>query len=291
LTRRDAGFLVLFALSIAWCWEPLTTVIGRSLKSAEYEHYSYIILLPFISAYLLYLNRHAIFNHVHTAQRAGLLLAAGGVATIGLAGTTLITGQTESRLSLTMLGLVALWAGGFVLCYGLRALRTAAFPFLMLFFMVPLPPAVLSAIIRFLQSASADASELLFALIGMPAFREGFVFALPGLTIKVAEECSGIRSCLALVITGLVMAYLFLRSTWIRLAFVLMIVPLAIAKNAIRIVVLSWLAIHVDPSFITGSALHRNGGIPLFFTSLVFLGGLAWLLRRGEMWQSRRSAA
>ena len=28
-----------------------------------------------------------------------------------------------------MLGLVTLWMGGFVLCYGLRALQTGIFPF------------------------------------------------------------------------------------------------------------------------------------------------------------------
>jgi len=286
-TVRDAGFLLLVALSVAWCWQPLTTVIGRSLKSAEYEHYSHIILLPFISAYLLYLNRAAILRQVHPGLRAGIFPAAVGAATIWLAGTTVITGEPEYGVSLAMLGLVTLWAGSFVLCYGLRALRSAAFPFLLLLFMVPFPPAVLTAIIVFLQKASADASALLFALIGMPVFREGFFFALPGLTIHVAEECSGIRSSLALLISGLVMAYLFLRSTWTRAALVGVIIPLAIAKNAVRIVVLSWLAVHVDPSFITGSAVHRNGGIPVFLASLTILSGLAWLLRRGEVWKSR----
>ena len=287
LTVRDAGFLLLVALSVAWCWRPLTTVIGRSLESAEYEHYSHIILLPFFSAYLLYLNRHAIFKQVHSGLRTGLFLAAAGAATIWLGGTAVITGDPEHQLSLRMLGLVTLWAGGFGLCYGHRALRTAAFPFLLLLFMVPLPPAVLTQIIVFLQKTSADASELLFVLIGMPNARQGFLFALPGLTIEVARECSGIRSSLALLISGLVMAYLFLRSTWTRAALVLVIIPLAIAKNAVRIVLLSWLAIHVDPSFITGSAVHRNGGIPLFITSLAILGGIAWLLRRCEDWKSR----
>ena len=287
LTTRDAGFLLLVALSVAWCWQPLTTVIGRSLKSAEYEHYSHIILLPFFSAYLLYLNRHAIFKHVHSGLRTGLFLAAAGAATIWLGGTTVITGEPEHQLSVTMLGLVTLWAGGFGLCYGHRALRIAAFPFLLLLFMVPLPSAVLTQIIVFLQKTSADASELLFALIGMPNARDGFLFALPGITIKVAEECSGIRSSLALLISGLVMAYLFLRSTWTRAAFVLVIIPLAIAKNAVRIVLLSWLAVHVDPSFITGHAVHRNSGIPIFLTSLAILAGIAWLLRRCEEWKSR----
>ena len=42
-----------------------------------------------------------------------------------------------------------------------------------------------------------------------------------------------------------------------------------------------------DASFITGSAVHRNGGIPVFLASLAILSGLAWLLQRGEAWKSR----
>ena len=278
---RHAAFLLLVILAAVWSWQPLTTVIGRSLNRAEYEHYSHIILLPFLTAYLLYLNRRAILDRVHFGIREGILPVAAGAAAIWLAGAPAVT-EPEGRLSMAMLGLVTLWASGFGLCYGFRALRVAAFPFLLLLFMVPLPPAALTGVIRFLQRGSTDVSELLFVSIGMPIFRDGFFFTLPGLTIQVAEECSGIRSSLALLISGLVMAYLFLRSTWTRAAFVLVIIPLAIVKNAARIVVLSWLAIHVDPSFITGSAVHRNGGIPVFLASLAVLGGLAWLLRRCE---------
>ena len=284
---RDAAFLLLVILAVVWSWQPLTTVIGRSLKFAEYEHYSHIILLPFLTAYLLYLNRVAILKHACPGRRAGILLTGAGATTVWLAGTTVITGEPDHRLSLAMLGLVTLWTSGFVLCYGFRALRAAAVPFLLLLFMVPLPPAVLTGIIQSLQKGSADASELVFVLVRMPIFREGFFFTLPGLTIQVAEACSGIRSSLALLISGLVMAYLFLRSTWTRAAFVLVIIPLAIVKNAVRIVVLSWLAVHVDPSFITGSAVHRNGGIPVFLASLAILGGLAWLLQRCEAWKGR----
>ena len=278
---RHAAFLLLVILAAVWSWQPLTTVIGRSLNRAEYEHYSHIILLPFLTAYLLYLNRRAILDRVHFGIREGILPVAAGAAAIWLAGAPAVT-EPEGRLSMAMLGLVTLWASGFGLCYGVRALRVAAFPFLLLLFMVPLPPAALTGVVRFLQRGSTDVSELLFVSIGMPIFRDGFFFTLPGLTIQVAEECSGIRSSLALLISGLVMAYLFLRSTWTRAAFVLVIIPLAIVKNAARIVVLSWLAIHVDPSFITGSAVHRNGGIPVFLASLAVLGGLAWLLRRCE---------
>ena len=69
---RSTRFLLVVALSVAWAWQPLTTVIGRSLKSSEYEHYSHIVLLPFFSAYLLYLNRRAILAHVQPALRSGI---------------------------------------------------------------------------------------------------------------------------------------------------------------------------------------------------------------------------
>jgi exosortase len=287
-TVWDAGFLLLVVLSVAWAWQPLTTIISRSLNSEEYEHYSHIILLPFISAYLLYLNRDVIFRQVKPALGTGCFLVGAGAAVIWFARTPVITGDPE-YLSFAMLGLITLLAGGFALCYGLRALWSAAFPFLLLLFMVPLPAAALTKIIVFLQKASADASAVLFALIGMPTFRDGFDFALPGLAIRVAEECSGIRSSLALLISGLVMAYLVLRSAWTRTALVLAIIPLAIVKNAVRIVLLSWLAVHVDPSFITGSAVHRTSGIPVFVASLTILSGLAWLLRRGETWSAGRT--
>ena len=181
-----------------------------------------------------------------------------------------------------MLSLVTVVLGAFVLCYGVRAFRRASFGLLFLYLMVPVPPSMLATTIGFLQRASADAAGVLFGLLGAPVFREGLVFHLPRLAVVVAEECSGIRSSLALLICGLVAGHLSLRSTWTKVALVGAVIPLAIAKNAVRIVTLSLLATHVDPSFITDSVLHRNGGIPLFAVSLAALCALVWLLRRIE---------
>ncbi len=60
------------------------------------------------------------------------------------------------------------------------------------------------------------------------------------------------------------------------------VVPLAVIKNAFRIVGLAVLANYVDPTYITNSVLHRSGGIPLFLLSLVILVGVVWVLRRYE---------
>ena len=59
-------------------------------------------------------------------------------------------------------------------------------------------------------------------------------------------------------------------------------IPLAIVKNAARIVGLALLANYVDPAFITDSLVHRRGGIPLFLLSLIILFGFVLLVRKME---------
>src|SRR5436309_3141455 len=120
---RDLGFLALIALSVVWSWQPLTTVIVRSLTTEAYKHYSHIILMSLVSAYLLYLNRRAIRQHAQPRLRLGTLLAVTGATTVWLGRTAVTTVDPEYRLSLAMLGLVMLWMGGIVLCYGLRVLQ------------------------------------------------------------------------------------------------------------------------------------------------------------------------
>jgi exosortase len=124
----------------------------------------------------------------------------------------------------------------------------------------------------------------------VPLYRDGFLFSLPGLNIRIAEECSGIRSTMALFILSLVSGYLFLRSAWARSSLVLLAIPLAIVKNAVRIVVLSLLAIHVDPSFIGAGSVHRNSGIPLFAVSFAIMGLMIWLLQKSEARLGGRAA-
>src|SRR3989454_7909295 len=277
---RHACFLLLMVATVAWFWRPLATVVSLSLQYGRYEHYSHIVLIPFISLYLLYINRRAIFATVEYTPWPGVFLVTIGVAWSWL--TSALAPDKQAYLSPAMLSMVTACWGAFLLCYGIQAFRKASFGLLLLLFMAPLPSFLLQAIIGFLQRASTEATGLLFGLLDVPVFRQGFVFVLPGITIEVTEACSGIRSGLALLITSLVAGHLFLGSTWTKLTLVLAIVPLTIVKNAVRIVVLSLLASYVHPSFITDSVLHRNGGIPLFFVSLGALVAIVWLLRRFE---------
>jgi exosortase len=274
-TRNGLSLLLLLA-AVAWFWQPLVTLFSLTRQQ---EHYSHIVLIPWLSAYVLYLDRKAIFTSREWSPWLGSLV-------IGMGGWSYWSADAAifapDQLSITILALVVICWGIFVSCYGVTLCRKFSFGLLFLLFMVPLPSFLLDAIIGFLQRSSAEATEVLFSLLGVPVFRQGFVFSLSNFTIHVAEECSGIRSALSLFITSLVAGHFFLRSAWTKTGLVAVVVPLAIVKNAFRIVGLSLLANYVDPTFITDSALHRKGGIPLFLLSLVLLLSLAWLLRRFE---------
>jgi len=185
-------------------------------------------------------------------------------------------------LSLCLLGAVIWIHGAFVGIYGPRAYRQALFPLFFLLLCVPIPTFILDPVIRFLQVWSAHAVELAFTIIGLPHLREGMTFQLPGIAIEVAKECSGIRSSLVLFITSLMAGHMFLKTTWRKVILVLVIIPLTVFKNAVRITTLSLLAVYVDKSWLTDSWLHKGGGIVFFILALLFLAPVLWALVRSE---------
>ncbi len=272
------GFLLLCVTPIAPAWES----IGLLLRLVrENGSFSQIPLIPLISVFLIYQNKAAIFSEVSFGWILGTSLITPGMILLGVARLNLWNLSSPNSVSLVMLAVVFVWLGAFALFFGTRAFRAAAFPLLFLLFMVPIPEPVISKIIYFLQVGSSNMAEVFFEITGVPYHRQGFVFELPGVAIRVAEECSGIRSTLALLITTILASYMFLKSSWKRMILCLAVVPIAIFKNGLRIATLSTLAVYVNPEFLYGN-LHRHGGIVFFIIALLPLGLLLRLLQKGE---------
>ena len=61
-----------------------------------------------------------------------------------------------------------------------------------------------------------------------------------------------------------------------------MVIPMVLVKNAIRITSLTLLAVHFDPAFLTNSPLHRGGGVIFFALALLLLLPVLVLLRKLE---------
>lgn len=274
--KRDAGFIAIVLISSLAFFRILDQLVRYSLQNASSSH---IVLIPFIAFFLLYIERRPPSSATAASTASGIAVMLAGAILGSLAYWGPVPQQGGWALSLAALSLVVVWNGGFLLCYGFTAWRAAAFPLLFLLLMVPLPDVVLNRTIHALQEGSVEIAYLLFQAVGVPVVRHGFLLTVPGVTIEVAKECSSIRSSMALFITCLLAAHLYLRTGWKMLVLVLLSLPLSILKNGIRIATLTLLSIYVNPSFLTGS-LHRDGGFVFFLIALLLLFPIfLWLAR------------
>jgi exosortase len=259
---------------------------GLVRLAAQDDRYSHVLLIPVITVCLVYLRRRRIFAspRFYPSKSAPLLVI--GIALYYLAQNQLAALNSNDHLSVVVLAMVLVWTAGFVLCYGPQSFRAALFPLLFLLLMVPIPTVALDKTVLFLQKGSAITTYALFKLFRVPVLWQDFRFVLPGVQIEIAKECSGTRSSQSLFITSILVGYLFLQSTWRRVAFSLLTVPVVIFKNALRIVTLSCLGAYVDQSFLHGK-LHHYGGLPFSLVSLAILVPLLFALQRGETASSR----
>ncbi len=267
-SRRHAMFVAFIVISSLAFYKTLSAVIRYSLASSDSS--SHLVLIPIISFFLLYLERQRIFSITRTSVASGASLALLGVLLYWLVNRSALPQEGNWRLCLETLCVVLVWITGFLLCYGFVALRAAAFPLLFLLLMVPLPDVILDRAIYALQSGSAEISYLIFHLVGTPVSRHGFLLSVPGVTIEVAKECSSIRSSIALFITCLLAAHLYLRTAWKKFVFVVLGLLLSVVKNGIRITTLTLLSVYVDRGFLYGR-LHRQGGFVFFLLALLIL--------------------
>jgi len=271
-------FLLGVLLAAAMAYGPLADLFASRLAR---DYHSLIPFIPIISLYLLYLKRKEILSNARYAFAIGTAVIIAGVAFY--AGGFSLGGNlnlTDRAAVLTASSLVLLW-GTFIFAYGMKAFQSALFPLLFLVFMIPLPYAAMDALVTFLQKGSTEFANLLLWLSQAPYVREGFCFHLPGFSVEVAPQCSGIRSGLALFITALLAGYLFLKSWRRRAILALCVIPVTMFKNGIRITTLTLLSYYVDPRIIE-SPLHREGGIPFFILGLLLMALILYFLRRKE---------
>jgi exosortase C (VPDSG-CTERM-specific) len=247
--------------------------------------HSYILLVPFVSAYLLYLRRDQLPRNYVVDLPLGIVSLVCGLGVLvftywlDFAGRALA--NNDRIVLLTMSFLCCLAAGGFFFL-GRRWMRAAAFPLTYLIFLVPMPDAMADALELASKSAAAEVANVFFHFSGTPFLRAGPVFQLPNITIEVAQECSGIRSSWVLFMTSILAANLFLKTPWRRFALVAFVIPLGILRNGFRILVIGLLCVNIGPQMIH-SLIHRRGG-PLFFVlSLIPFLLVLWWLRRGDV--------
>lgn len=277
-----AKYFGLFALltgSIALWWRSLASTLDLALTSDAHTH---ILLIPPVSVALIYFETKGIPVTPEPRGWVGAILLSVALMLRGIIGWDIWHLFPGDSLSLSMFALVICWIGSVILCFGLQVFQSLLFPLCILVLVVPFPEHVLNWVTEFLQHQSAVAASIVFRAAQVPVTRDGILLSIPGLDIEVARECSSSRSSTMLIVTTLILAQLFLRSWWRKSLIVVAVIPLSVAKNAIRIFTIAELGTRVNPGYLDGR-LHHNGGIIFLGLALIVVVGLLRVLRKGEL--------
>lgn len=226
---------------------------------------SYCYLIPPLFFYLCWEKRKTFNFGLLSGSYEGiaLIVLAIGINFLGELSSLEILFYFGFWLSIVALGLIF---------YG-RRLRELAFPFIILLFMIPLPPFINRLLTFRLQILTSALVVSLMRLSGLSVFREGNIIDLGVAQLQVVEACGGLRYFMPLVLLALLMDYYVLRRWWSR-ALLLALVPLvSVVANAFRIFLLGLL-------YFKGLREWAEGFSHYFAGWLVFIlaGGLLFLV-------------
>jgi EpsI family protein len=198
--------------------------------------FSYGFAVPLISAYLMWLKA----GELREAPKKPDYWLAVPVAFVGV--LSLAIGTVGALRGLQGVSLVITLAGLVLLLYGSKVLRIIAFPLAYLLLMVPVWTYPLERLQLPSQLLSAQIAARLLDLVGLPAFEQGTLLVVPGMTLEVMRECSGVNQLVALLAMVIPAGYLWLRSWSRRVALLLLAVVVAYASNGLRIAVIGFMA-------------------------------------------------
>ncbi len=230
--------------------------------TAAETYYSHGFLVPLISIFLVWQKRKELSRLNFKPNRQGWLLFIPGIFIylIGSFWETYFIGG--GSLFLVLPGIILLFLGK-------QFLRKLIFPLLFLGFMIPLPMVAISNISFRLKIIASQIAVFMVNQLGLPAISDGSVIKTAHSYLVVEDPCSGIRSLIALIALGTLMAYLSRFSKPKKFILFLSSIPIAIFSNVIRIASLTLVSEMYGPKVATGT-FHDIMGIMVFVFS--FLG-------------------
>lgn len=190
---------------------------------------SHGLLIPPLALYFAWQRRKLILREPEAPDSRGILLLVAACC-------VLLVGQLGAEFFLSRVSLVILLAGLVWTFWGLRRLRTLAFPLLLLATMVPIPAIVYNMLAAPLQLFASNVSSEILQLVGMPVYREGNVLHLAGTSLGVAEACSGLRSLSSLTVLALLVGFLYCSRFRTRAVLFILAMPIAVGINVLRVV-------------------------------------------------------
>ena len=171
---------------------------------------------------------------------------------------------------------------------GAEALKRLWFPLLYLAFIFPPPESLVAAATTPMKLELSRAAVALLDAFGYPIGSRGVMIYIGQYELLVAAACSGLNSIISLSAISLFYIYIRHQADW-RYAglLALLVVPVALAANFVRVVVLILLTYHAGEAAAQGF-LHNSAGIVLFALALLFIFALDEALQKLWGWHRAR---
>ena len=266
---------VLFLAVLALLFWPTLVWMADVFNKAD-SFYSHGWLIPLASGWLVWQRREMLEHLTVRPSYAGLVLLVPSVLVHVLAHGWGV--HLPSALAMV----TALWGLIWTL-WGRDAVWALRFPLFFLLFMVPLPGILLLAISFKMKLLAAALATHALHLMGLSAVQAGSTIHLPGVSVVVDDACSGLRSLISLIALATLWTAL-LPSSATRSQKLLMVaasMPIALAANMVRIVILSLVAVIYGPHAAEGF-IHYGSGFVVFGVALAALAWLSRAMTRGS---------
>ncbi|HOW42810.1 MAG TPA: exosortase/archaeosortase family protein [Candidatus Omnitrophota bacterium] len=260
--KKDlVGKLAVLAILVAIIYIPTFIWMFNSWNVAD-SYYSHGPLVPLIAIFIFWLKRKQLKSLKIKPSHAGWLFLTPGIFIQLLSAVWRVNFTSGISLLLVIPGIVLLFLGPSVL-------RLLWFPIAFLTFMLPLPMVAIANISFKLKIFAAQMATWMVNAMGIPAIREGSVIKTHNAHLTVEDPCSGIRSLIALIALGALMAYFSRLSRPKKLILFAASLPIAVLANVIRIIVLTLVSEIYGMHLATGF-FHDMMGYAVF--ALAFFG-------------------
>ena len=259
------------------------------------ENYSHGLLVPFVIAYLIWMN----FDDLKAAVGKPSFLFGGGFVIVAL--VMLLGGTLGAELFVQRIALVLMLVGVVVYFFGAKILQYLAIPFVLLLLSVPIPQIIFNKIAFPLQIYASRIAVWGIRLFEVPTVRKGNVIeilpdgATQVILLEVVEACSGIRSLMTLMTLALILVY-FTRKTasdksdgwlsflnnldfWRGAILMFSAIPIAIITNAGRVTA-TGVFTYLYGKKATESFAHDMAGWLVYLVALIILIALNFALMK-----------
>lgn len=192
----------------------------------------------------------------------------GGWALIALSLFLYVFGRSQQIIQAETFSVMPLLMGITLLGWGRQALKAAWFPFFFMLFMVPLPGTLVDPVTLPMKTAVSYLAEQIMYLAGYPVARIGVILYVGQYQMLVADACAGLRTLFTLEALGLLYLNLIRHESLGRnIGLALLIVPISMSANVIRVIVLCLITYYFGDEAGQGF-LHEFAGLVLFLSAL-----------------------